>query len=94
MIEIQEGLLKEERTFLVNGVEHYNSRLYAKEGYHFYDALEYEENERLYDEEKARRRENGESADGLVLEKHYTTYAITPITDNDELNARFKSERI
>ena len=37
MIEIQEGLLKEDRTFLVNGVEYHNSRLYAKNNYHFYD---------------------------------------------------------
>lgn len=94
MIEIQKGLLKEDRTFSVNGVEHHNSRLYAKDNYHFYDMVEYEEQKTSYEEEKARRLENGESIADLTLEKSYMTFATTPLTDNEEINARYKSELI
>lgn len=94
MIEIQEGLLKEDRTFLVNGVEHHNSRLYAKDNYHFYDITEFAEQQRYYEEELQRRILNGESTEDLVLEKTYSTFAITPLTDNDEINKTFKSELI
>lgn len=94
MIEIQKGLLKEDRVFYVNGIAHYNSRLYAKDGYHFYSISEYEANKQFYEEEKARRLANNENVDNLILEKNYTTMAITPLTDNDEINAEFKSEVI
>lgn len=94
MIEIQDGLLKEDRVFYVNGVAHHNSRLYAKDGYHFYSVSEYEENKKYYEEEKARRLANNESIDDLILDKNYTTMAITPLTDNDKINAEFKSEVI
>lgn len=94
MVEIQEGLLKEDRVFYVNGVARYNSRLYAKDGYHFYSVSEYGETKKYYEEEKARRIANNESIDDLILEKTYTTMAITPLTNNDEINAEFKSERI
>lgn len=94
MIEIQEGLLKEDRTFLVNGVEHHNSRLYAKNNYHFYDMVEYEEQKTYYEEEKARRLENNESISDLILEKSYMTFVTTPLTDNEEINARYRSELI
>ena len=94
MIEIQTGLLKEDNTFLVNGKEHYNSRLYAKDGYHFYDVQEYEEQLKYVEEEKQRRITNGESIEYLVAEKNYTTFAITPLTNDNDINAKFKSETI
>lgn len=94
MIEIQTGLLKEDNTFLVNGKEHYNSRLYAKDGYHFYDVQEYEEQLKYIEEEKQKRLANGESIEDLVAEKNYTTFAITPLTSNDDINAKFKNEKI
>lgn len=74
-------------------VAHYNSRLYAKDGYHFYSISEYEENKKYYEEEKARRIANNESIEDLILEKNYTTMAITPLTDNEEINTEFKSEK-
>ena len=94
MVEIQEGLLKELRAFYVNGVEHYNCRLYAKEGYHFYDLQEYEENLKFNEEEKLRRIANNESVDDLIVEKNYTTFAITPIINAEEINNKFIAEKI
>lgn len=94
MVEIQEGLLKELRAFYVNGQTHYNCRLYAKEGYHFYDLQEYEENLKFNEEEKLRRIANNERIDDLIVEKNYTTFAITPITNAEEINKKFIAEKI
>lgn len=85
MVEIQEGLLKEDRTFVVNGKEYHNSKLYAKDGYHFYDVKEYEENLKFAEENKD---------NDFNIEKNYITFAITPLINGEDINLQYKSEKI
>lgn len=94
MIEIKEGLLKEDHAFIVDGKEYHNSKLYAKDGYHFYNIKEYEELVHYVEEEKQRRKELGESTEDLIAEKKFMTFIITPLTDDKEINKQFISELI
>lgn len=94
MIEIQTGLLKEEHIFIVGGKEYYNSKLYAKDGYHFYNIKEYKELILYIEEEKQKRKAIGEDIENLQAEKNFMTFIITPLTNNKEINEQFISEPI
>jgi hypothetical protein len=82
-MELTTGLYVEKRTFIVKGVEHYNSTVYAVAGYCFYD--KYDE---VYDEE-GNLVENPEPN-----QRVYYTSLITPITDIEELKDRYIAVRV
>lgn len=73
-MEITTGLNVETRRFEVKGVGHYNSKVYASDGYCFYD-----KNDEVFDE-------NGNKIENpLPNQRTYMKQAITPIIDIEEL---------
>ena len=80
MVEIQKGLFLEARSFVVNGVFHYNSILHSADGYCFYDKTE-----EIYDEER------NLVTDVKPTQRRYMRGIITPITSIEELNSIYVS---
>lgn len=58
----------------------HNSRLYAKDGYCFYDV-----DEEIYDEE------GNVVTEDLKFKRTYYTHIITPLTDIEEINKKYVS---
>ena len=83
MVEIQKGLFLEARSFVVNGVVHYNSRLNSADGYCFYDRTE-----KYFDNE------SNLITDIKDTDRAYMTKNIVPMTSIEQLNDIFVSVSI
>ena len=77
-MEITTGLNVETKMFMVRGVAHYNSKVYASDGYCFYD--KYDE---IFDEE-GNKVENPEPN-----QRTYMREIITPLIIPDEIKDRY-----
>lgn len=84
-VEIQPGLYLEQHSFIVNAKTYYNSRLHASEGYCFYDS-----EEEVYDEEG----NLIDPKDIQINQRNCMTWCVTPITDVNQLNAKYISIKI
>ena len=82
MIEISTGLYQDLRSFTVGGVVHYYSELYSADGYCFYDVddVYYDDEGNVIPDE-----------DVLPSQRIYARNITTPITDVEELRAKFIS---
>ena len=79
-MEISTGLNVDIRAFIVKGVTHYNSNVYASDGYCFYD-----KDEEIYDLE-SNLIENPE-----LKQRTFMKQIITPVTDFEELKEKYIS---
>ena len=80
--QIQIGLYWKKTSFIIGGVEHYYSRLYASEGYHFYDK----------DAEYLNSEGNKISFEEVPYEERlYMEYCTTNEINEEELNRKYCS---